>query len=445
MLNYPSPHNDSNVLTNNAYATQILASAGAVRPKQGDSMSMVIWNLHGIKGPVIEGQKGPRVLPLDLSRRKYSRSKVSSFTRRIGSSIMSNDLAVACQPFKFISVGSTTASSSLCSQSWMRKITIGPSLSATVPSLNPGKTASTTTEASSWCSSTIATSAGETTWVIPRSSTRSVTEYQNEWRNKTKLDLRPKVTLTFILVTPTSPTASQAEGTLFLRLPHPEIADRVISKEIQVERLDKGKMFVEDVLEGTFDKKPATANLPILPTLLPSEEGAAAGTGRHEKELLGYGRSSDANVHLINELLGTTAKIRVAPRQKGRLFSLESLPSELVELAKRATVEPVDPPVDPTNPPTGYYLGEQNNFPQHAFRVVQSDRGRCGARKAGLQPTVAQATSTRTAQAASIAAGGGEDKRIIVPPRTEGERYQLICLYPHLVDRSTRRPEVHRR
>lgn len=113
MLNYPSAHNDTIVLTDKSYATHILSDAENETPEQGGSTRMVIWNLMGVKGPVIEGQKGPRVpavgtfkskiFPLD-ARQLYMDNRVETTSR---------DWKRVCQHFQFTLVRSTTILSRL--------------------------------------------------------------------------------------------------------------------------------------------------------------------------------------------------------------------------------------------------------------------------------------------------------------------------------------------
>ena len=107
---------------------------------------------------------------------------------------------------------------------------------------------------------------------------------------------------------------SDSGGTLFLRLPHPQVADLTTTVEEKVEALDKGLMIVNDVINGTFESR----DLQDAPKFIFSQHfyrlkrERAAKSDRSGTSLLSYGRSDDGKIHLINERTASQRPLKFA-------------------------------------------------------------------------------------------------------------------------------------
>jgi hypothetical protein len=224
-------------------------------------------------------------------------------------------------------------------------------------------------------------------------------------------------------------------GVLFIRAPHPQNANLLVSPAKEVQELD----FVLDFFSAAVRNTLGTVHRP-RPTFAFSTHHAQLkfeqtanipAKTRTGLSLLNYG-PSQVGTHLLAERLYTVQQNLHFGPQKA-VFSLASLPLSLRKLAGRATVAEALS-VDPAQPPPYTYLGFEQDVVQHVRFVLSRDIGVAGStaaaaaaqarRQAGvsLPRSAAQATQSQAAVAAANAASLATSPHI-----KTGDEYDSVC------------------
>ena len=217
------------------------------------------------------------------------------------------------------------------------------------------------------------------------------TAYEQDWRNRSLIHLRPKVQIKCMFVFSRDQPAGR---TLYLRLPHPQVADLTVTDKAIIQSLDFGIMFVRRLMERSLDSEPSNMSFPFSEHNLKLRAEAAVQSGRNGKSF-SYGLTNNAQRQVILRLQEVQKKLN-------RQFSVQSLPLAIQKLANRAMVTAVAESDIPHMPLPGTYFGSGADVLRHALSVLQSDAGLAGGRKPGRPITPAQAKATKTMQAARV-------------------------------------------